>query len=108
MYGDTRQDTDMYFTILSEPRRRFTIRFLSDCSPTTLPAITDAITEYEHRGKTAQKSDLRQSVHVSMYQSHILKLDASDIVNYDDQSKDVKIGPKHDRALEIIDYVDTV
>jgi len=107
MYGDRREDTDTILPMLSVARRRFTIRFVNDNSPTTLRDIVEAITDYEIQYKDTQRSDLRQAVNVSMYQKHILKLDATDIVDYDDQSKAVMKGPKHQRAMNILDYVET-
>jgi len=106
MYADKHEDTDLFFTILAEPRRRFTIRYLADHSSTTLSDITEAIATHEHTNKDTEPANLRQSVKVSMYQSHILKLDASDIVDYDDQSKSVTVGSKHQRAIDILEFVD--
>jgi hypothetical protein len=106
MYADQRDDTDLYFRVLEDRRRRFTIRFLADHSPTDLREIALAMAEAEYEDKNGKVADLRQSIYVALYQRHILKLDATDIVDYDDRTKVVETGPNHARALEIIDFVD--
>ena len=81
------------------------MRYLDDNSPCALTDIVDALTDYETDSESNWSSH-RQAVYVSMYQSHILKLDASDIVEYDDRSKDVATGPRHRRAMEILSCIE--
>ena len=41
-----------------------------------------AMAEAEHDNKDGKLADLRQSIYVALYQTHILKLDATDVVEY--------------------------
>jgi len=107
MYADERAETDLFFGVLADSRRRFTIRYLADHSPTDLREIAIAMADEKHEGKDTKKADLRQSIYVTLYQTHIIKLHATDVVEYDDRSKVVKRGPNHQRALEIIEFVDS-
>jgi len=98
MYCDNRDETDTLFTVLANRRRRWVVRYLQDNRDTTLSTIAADLAQCEGNDSLG--------VYANLYQNHILKLDASDIVEYNDQSKDVTVGPKHQRALEILTTVD--
>jgi hypothetical protein len=99
MFTDPQEDMDMFFTVLSNDRRRFCVRFVHQNDPTTLGAMADELAAVENTA--------RKDVYANLYQKHILKLDASDIVDYDDRSKDITKGHNHAAAMQILDCVST-
>jgi len=105
MHGDSNELTDLYLTILCNQRRRFVIRYLADHDKTTLNDIADALAKHEADGKPTATD--RRAVYTNLYQEHILKLDASDIVAYDDRSKDVEQGHRHARVIDILQCIES-
>ena len=98
MHGDRNDETDVFLSTLSDARRRWVVRYVGANHPTDLKTIADDLAAYEDTD--------RRGVYSNLYQHHILILDASDIVDYNDRSKEITRGPKHSRALEILEFVD--
>lgn len=90
--------------VLSNNRRCLVIEKLSEEGPTTLRDLANDIAAIE-TGETPPPRSARQSVYVTLHQSHMPKLDRLDIVDYDDVSKQVELGR---RAKELRVYLEVV
>ncbi|WP_416838663.1 ArsR family transcriptional regulator [Haloferax sp. DFSO52] len=94
----TSPDTELSETriheVLSNDRRRMAIEFLQDGNM-TLRELAERIAEAE-TGESPPPRNIRQSAYVSLQQTHIPKLDELDIVEYDEQSKEVSLAEAGD------------
>lgn len=78
-------EPDDIYHILQTRRRRDVLRYLRDADgPMTLRELAEEIAADEH-GTTVENltSSQRQRVYISLYQSHLPKLDTRGIVDYD-------------------------
>ncbi|WP_411965420.1 ArsR family transcriptional regulator [Haloferax sp. YSMS24] len=94
----TSPDTELSETriheVLSNDRRRMAIEFLQDGNM-TLRELAERIAEAE-TGESPPPRNIRQSAYVSLQQTHIPKLDELDIVEYDEESKEVALAEAGD------------
>lgn len=90
--------------VLSNDRRWRVLELLAQENPRDLRSLADDIAAAES-GESPAPREVRQSVYVTLHQNHLPKLDALDIVQYDDTSKMVELG---DRAEEIDVYLEVV
>ncbi|KAB1192399.1 ArsR family transcriptional regulator [Haloferax sp. MBLA0076] len=94
----TTPDTELSETriheVLSNDRRRMAIEFLQG-GDMTLRELSERIAEAE-TGESPPPRNIRQSAYVSLQQTHIPKLDELDIVEYDDESKQVSLAEAGD------------
>lgn len=91
--------------VLSNDRRLRVLELLTDENPRDLRSLADDIAAVES-GESPAPRELRQSVYVTLHQNHLPKLDALDIVEYDDTSKVVALGTRADELdvyLEIVE-----
>ena len=91
--------------VLSNNRRCLVIEKLSSGGPTTLRELANEIAAIETDEHPPPRS-ARQSVYVTLHQSHLPKLDRLDIVEYDDTSKRVELGRRADELRVYLEVVE--
>lgn len=88
------------FGLLRNARRRVVIDVLRELDETTdLGAVADVLAEIEDDGSSF--SARRKRAYISLYQSHMPKLDKAGVVEYDERSKAVERGD----AFELVDKI---
>ena len=81
-------ETDIHF-VLSNPRRRETIRFLArNAGRTTVRELSEYIASSETGDHPAPRQ-VRETVYVSLIQTHLPALDELGIIDYDRTTKEV-------------------
>lgn len=91
--------------VLSNERRQHTIEFLRDAGG-QMPARDLAVKIAEaETGDSPPPDNIRQSVYVSLHQTHLPKLDDLGIVEYDSESKTVELL---DPVEQVGVYMETV
>lgn len=92
--------------ILSNDRRRRTIKELQNClGEVSLRDLTEMIAEAE-TGQVPAPRDVRQSVYNSLHQTHLPKLDEQGIIEYDSDRKTILLTEKS-RHIDIYTEVVT-
>jgi hypothetical protein len=103
MNGEDRFDENEVYDILRNERRRHVLRFLRrNGTTTTIGDLADAIAEAE-TGESPPPSDTRQSVYVSLHQTHLPKLDNLGVIEYDRDERTVQL---REAATEILSRLD--
>jgi len=76
---------DLVYDILSSPRRRYVLYYLRQVDePIELTALAEQVAAWENETDPDALTDQeRKRVYVSLYQTHIPKLDDAEIVEYD-------------------------
>ena len=83
-------DTDIH-DILCNQRRRYALNHLRRRRETvSLAELADAVAEQE-TGQVSPPADLRQSVYNSLHQTHLPRLDAEGVIEYDPGSKEISL-----------------
>lgn len=92
--------------ILRNDRRRLAITCLQDAEQNSLSVreLSEQVAALE-TGEEPPPRNKRQSVYVSLHQTHLPKLDSHGIVNYDSDSKLVSLG---ERVREVEVYMEVV
>lgn len=99
--GDALPESDVY-TILSNRRRRNTLAELErERDELTVRELSERIASIES-GEDPAPRNLRESVYVSLHQTHLPTLDEHGIVDYD---RDRKVVRPRERAREIRPYL---
>lgn len=95
---------DLVFDILSSPRRRYVLYYLRQVDePIELTALAEQVAAWENQTDTESLSDQqRKRVYVSLYQTHVPKLDDAGVVRYDQDEGTVELAPD---ATAIDDYL---
>ncbi|RDI72890.1 DUF7344 domain-containing protein [Halopelagius longus] len=102
--GETLAETEIH-DVLRNDRRRLVIERLRDESgEETVADLAEWIASIES-GESPPPRNIRQSVYVSLHQTHLPKLDELGIVRYDDDEKRVAIA---DGADEVAVYMEVV
>lgn len=98
-------ETDIHH-VLRNRRRRLVLDFLRESSNETLSAreLSERIAAIESNDSPAPRN-VRQSVYVSLHQTHLPKLDSLGIVEYDEPAKTVSLS---DQAGQLSMYFETV
>lgn len=98
---------DQVFEVLKSPRRRYALYCLrQEGGGTELSKLTDQVAAWENETTPADlTSEQRKRVYISLYQTHLPKLDKADIVDYDRNTGDVVLSA---RASDIDIYLDDV
>lgn len=104
----TEQDleaTDIH-DVLRNDRRRLTLKCLQEADPAgiTVRELSERVATMETDEDPAPRNK-RQSVYVSLHQTHLPKLDRLGIVGYDADAKIVSLA---DRAEEVTVYMEVV
>ncbi|APX96229.1 DUF7344 domain-containing protein [Natronorubrum daqingense] len=92
---ETSLEPDDIYHILQTQRRRDVLRYLrrSD-EPVVLSDLAEQVAAWEHETTVANlHSDQRQRVYISLYQSHLPKLDARGIIDYDKDRGTIRTNP---------------
>ena len=86
---------DLVYDILSSPRRRYVLYYLRQVDePIELTALAEQVAAWENETDPDSLTDQeRKRVYVSLYQTHIPKLDDAGIVDYDKDDGTVTLGP---------------
>lgn len=87
--------TDEVYHLLQNSRRRDVVEyFLEEDGPVEIGTLAEWIAARECDTTASEVSrDARQRVYISLYQSHLDKLDEYDVVEYDDETNVVSRGP---------------
>lgn len=89
--------------VLRNDRRRELLVFLSQHEGyATIQDLSEHIAALES-GEEPPPRNVRQSVYVSLHQTHLPKLESLGVVDYDTDSKDVRL---RDRAAEVERYME--
>ncbi|NIB98520.1 hypothetical protein [Halobacterium sp. R2-5] len=93
---------DTVYDLLSNARRRFVLSYLRDRSePIELSELSREVAAWENDTPVEDLTSQQiKRVYVSLYQTHIPKLDESGLVDYDSDSGDVEL-------TENVDVLDT-
>ena len=80
---------DMAFTLLSNPRRRFVISYLSHHgSPVGIHELAEQIAAWENEMAVDDLTrEDRKKAYISLYQTHIPKLEDAGVVTYDEDER---------------------
>lgn len=103
--SDSQLSQDVVFDILSSPRRRYTLYYLRTTEgPIKLTDLATQVAAWENEADPDEITDQeRKRVYVSLYQTHIPRLDEADIVEYDSDSGLVALT---ESAYTIDEYLD--
>lgn len=99
MSGDslTLAESDIH-DILRNDRRRAVIEFLTDHDGrATIRDLSEHIAMLES-DESPPPRNVRQSVYVSLHQTHLPKLDGLDVIGYDTDSKEVELRDQADQV----------
>jgi DNA-binding transcriptional ArsR family regulator len=101
--ADQELSRDLIFDLLSSPRRRMALYYLRERGgSSTVTELAEDIASLEYEVPVEELSrQQRKRVYVSLYQTHIPKLDDAGIVHYDDTSEVVLT----DKARHIDTYL---
>jgi DNA-binding transcriptional ArsR family regulator len=99
--------TDLVFEILSNKRRRMVLYYLRQSGePATVRELAEQIAALENDVDVDDLANQqRKRVYVSLYQTHIPKLQETGIIEYDEDAGEVRLT---DRAMEIDTYLTPV
>jgi DNA-binding transcriptional ArsR family regulator len=98
---------DEVFEVLKSPRRRYALYYLrQEGGETQLSDLTEQVAAWENETTPAALStEQRKRVYISLYQTHLPKLDEANIVDYDRDEGIVRLG---DRASDLDIYLGDV
>ncbi|WP_208023513.1 DUF7344 domain-containing protein [Halorussus pelagicus] len=98
---------DEVFEVLKSPRRRYALYYLRrEGGETELSDLTEQVAAWENETTPAALStEQRKRVYISLYQTHLPKLDEANIVEYDRDEGVVRLG---DRASDLDIYLGDV
>ncbi len=95
---------DVVFDLLSSPRRRFVLYYLNQVDDSvTIGDLADEVAAWENEVDVEElSSQQRKRVYVSLYQTHVPKMDDAGIIEYDSDSGKVVLA---DQAVDISAYL---
>lgn len=86
----SRLSQDEVYHLLSNPRRRFIISHLRDTESVGLQELASTVAAWENDTSPEQLTDQQKKrVYVSLYQTHIPKLEDAGIITYDDETSQI-------------------
>lgn len=96
---------DTLFSLLSNPRRRFILQYLSRVEgPVTLQDLATEVAAWENETDPEDLTDKeRKRLYVSLYQTHIPKLDDVGVIEYDQDSGEIQLT---DQVGDLSMYLD--
>ncbi|QUO46871.1 MULTISPECIES: DUF7344 domain-containing protein [Halorubrum] len=96
---------DALFSLLSNPRRRFILQHLNGIEGSVkLQALAGEVAAWENETDPESLTDKqRKRLYVSLYQTHIPKLEEAGIVEYDRDTGDIRLT---DRGSDLNRYLD--
>ena len=95
---------DEVFELLSSSRRRFLLSYLEEEHEETLVDIAVAMAAAEE-GIDPEDVDreARKRTYVSLYQTHVPRLDEADVIDYDPDTGNVTLTPAADEMLPYLE-----
>jgi len=93
---DTGLDEGLIHELLRNSRRRAVLRIIHQQREATAREIAEQIAT-EETGESPPSRDDRQSVYISLIQTHLPKLDETGTIEYDERAKRVSLGPAVDQ-----------
>jgi hypothetical protein len=95
---------DVVFDILSSPRRRYVLYYLRTTDESVkLTDLAEQVAAWENETDPDKITEQeRKRVYVSLYQTHIPRLDDAGIIDYDKESGDIALA---EDATNIDDYL---
>jgi hypothetical protein len=91
--GDTELTQDVVFDILSRARRRYVLYTLKTEGPMELTELAERVAAWENDVDLEDlEKQQRKRVYVSLYQTHVPKLEEAGLVEYDDETSIVSLG----------------
>ncbi|WP_115863543.1 DUF7344 domain-containing protein [Halorussus litoreus] len=98
---------DEVFEVLKSPRRRYALYYLRrEGGESDLSDLTEQVAAWENETTVAALStEQRKRVYISLYQTHLPKLDEANIVEYDRDEGVVRLA---DRASDVDIYLGNV
>lgn len=103
--GEETLDEGTIHDVLRNDRRRLTIESLREKGGTATVSDLAVVIAALESGSDPPPTDKRQSVYVSLHQTHLPKLDSLGIVSYDSNDREVELL---DRVEEIEVYMEVV
>ena len=96
---------DELFSLLSNPRRRFILQYLNrNPERIRLQALATEVAAWENETDPEDLTDKEQKrLYVSLHQTHIPKLEAAGIVEYDSDTGEIQLT---DRGSDVNRYLD--
>jgi len=103
---DTSLSQDVVFELLSSPRRRYILYHLRQTDgPVELTTLAEQVAAWENETDVDNITEQeRKRVYVSLYQTHIPRLDEAGVIEYDSDSGMVSLASQ---AREIDNYLDS-
>lgn len=103
---DTSLSQDVVFELLSSPRRRYILYHLRQSNePVELTTLAEQVAAWENETDVDSITEQeRKRVYVSLYQTHIPRLDEAGVIEYDKDSGMVSLAAQ---ATEIDHYLDS-
>jgi len=91
---DEKLSRDRVFDILSSPRRRYVLYYLREYGgPVELTDLAEELAAWENDTTVAEISpQARKRVYVSLYQTHVPKLDEAGLIDYDSDSGELRLS----------------
>ncbi|NHN59142.1 MULTISPECIES: hypothetical protein [Halorussus] len=98
---------DEVFEVLKSPRRRYALYYLrQEGGESELSDLTEQVAAWENETTpSALSTEQRKRVYISLYQTHLPKLDEANIVEYDRDAGVIRLG---DRASDLDLYLGDV
>lgn len=91
--GEMEVTQDVVFDILSRARRRYVLYLLKSKGPMELTELAEHTAAWENDVEVEELTkQQRKRVYVSLYQTHVPKLEEAGFVTYDDDSSIVRLG----------------
>jgi hypothetical protein len=92
--SESRLSQDLVFDILSSPRRRYVLYYLRQSGePVELTTLAEHVAAWENDTTVEELTEQeRKRVYVSLYQTHVPKLDEANIVKYDQETGEVGLA----------------
>lgn len=103
---DTSLSQDVVFELLSSPRRRYILYHLRQSEqPVELTTLAEQVAAWENETDVENITEQeRKRVYVSLYQTHVPRLDEAGVIEYDKDSGMVSLASQ---AREIDNYLDS-
>jgi len=103
--GEEAQSLDVAFDVLRNRRRRLVLRYLrAESGQATLSGIAEHVAALENDIDVRQlNSQQRKRVYISLYQSHLPKLDDVGAIQFDQDRGSVSLDEEADTFFEFLD-----
>lgn len=91
---------DPIFAAISHPRRRYLLYSLRSQSELTIQELAAELVEWEETHcKASVEADDPRHAYISLHHTHVPKLVECDVVEFDESTGVVTLGPNADRVL---------